>query len=133
MNKLKSNRWKQHYSNINYHYELIELAEPYAPKYPHYPGHTVTHHRIKYYDGIEHSWYYGISGHRPIRSYQAKKMWYKYIYDLEECGLVNHSMRRSANSIPDAYDDYSNDMYHYHKKSWKKHTKCRKQWEKNLK
>lgn len=69
---------------------------------------------------------------RSIRTFQEKKKWFSYIDQANEFGFNVRRRARSKSSLVDSWDDIHNSTYMFHKKSWKAHTKCRKQWEKNI-
>jgi len=72
--------------------------------------------------------------HRTFSSgtQSERKQWFSYTDQLSQSNITLRSRRRCFNSIPNAWDDYPISIYNFHERDWKCHSKCRKQWEKNL-
>jgi len=82
----------------------------------------------------DNGWFIEIGIHRTFSSgtQSERKQWFNYNDQLNQINIPLHSRRRCFNNIPNAWDDYSISIHSSHERDWKCHTKCRKQWEKNL-
>ena len=78
--------------------------------------------------------YWSVSGcsyFRTIKTTQEKKMWDAYVDEFNENGLTVRRRKRSKSSLPESWDDIN--LSQNKSFSWKLRTKCKKQWEKNIK
>ena len=87
---------------------------------------------VWFFDGMSSHTFFRMSQFRRVNTQNERKQWYDYMSQLAENDLVLHHNRRSEKSLPNNYDDIYNGMHNNHKLDWKAHTKCRKQYMKNL-
>lgn len=62
---------------------------------------------------------------RKIKTQQERKMWYAHLEDEKEYGHKLARQRRSANALPDSWEEFIKEKMRI--RSWKR-TKKRKQW-----
>lgn len=132
MFKKKTSRW----TNTHHHqlYELVKVTDVNLADdgYVTYPSIINNWVYINYYHaGYSTTTRYG-KWFRKVRTYQEKRKWFDYCDQLNEVDLKPRRRKRSANMLTDSWDDFPNSVSLEHERSWKKHTKCRKQWMKNL-
>lgn len=69
---------------------------------------------------------------RKMKTVAEKRAYIKGLDDEKEAGEKLTRAKRSNKSLVDAWDDYVATVVFHHKRSWKAHTRCKKQWMKNM-
>jgi len=86
--------------------------------------------------GGETNYFFHIHGYYPwrqiVRTTQEKRWYEPHNLELLELGLKGLRGRRSNNTLVSKWDDKYVSYVGNHHRAWKQHTKCRKQWMKNL-
>lgn len=133
MNKLKKSRIKHLHHTILQDCSFYPLKEPYYRKsYFTEELYLVDTIYICTYVGWEHSYHY-VHSYRQLQHKQERTKWYDYVDQFQEANLSISSRRRCPSNIPNPWDLERYPLfYSHHDLAWKSHTKCRKQWMKNL-
>lgn len=133
MFKQKSSRWTKTRCYLEHEYETYDKP-PKKVKYYAFSSifSSIYKYKVCIYTGFKHEMDFGAYWKYP-KTTNERRQWYNYMDELKDNGLVLHKNRRSEKTLPNAWDDYFVSFLDEHEKSWKSHTKCKKQWMKNLK
>ena len=129
MNKIKKNHKTEKFNSSKWVYDY-STEEP-SEKYQSIFGGFV--YAVKFFDGVKEYDYYALGNYRNYKTtLNERRKWYDYVSQFKDYNLEPRN-RRNEKSLPNAWDDEITPSFiKQHKRSWKSHTKCKKQWMKNL-